>query len=69
MNRGTYSVFDRLFYLMSLGGGKLNLKSYMNKFEISRSSAMRDVEHLKLFYDYDFIYDRFTKLYTVEKLK
>lgn len=59
--RGTYFVFDRMFYLMN--AESFSLKSYMSKFEISRCAAFRDLRHLRDFYDVEFKYNAETKKY------
>lgn len=64
---GTYFIFDRLFYLMEVQ--TLRLDKYCSKFNISVRTARRDMEHLKLFYDYNFNYDTFNNCYYVEKLE
>lgn len=59
--RKTYFIFDRMFYLMK--AESFRLKEYMQKFEISRSSAFRDMDHLKTFYDVEFVYNTENKKY------
>ena len=53
--RTTYFVFDRLFFLMN--SKKVKMKNYCEKYEVSRSTFFRDIEHLSLFYNITFNYD------------
>lgn len=55
MKKGTYLIFDRLFFLMNTS--EFYLQKYMKDFEISKRAVFRDLEHLKLFYDIEFKYN------------
>lgn len=58
-NTGTYLIFDRLFYLMNCDF--LIKENYCEKYNISKTTFFRDLEHLRDFYDIEFHYDRFYK--------
>lgn len=58
---GTYLIYDRLFYLSK--SNVVSKKTYCQQYEISNRAFFRDLEHLKLFYDIEFRYDRAKNLY------
>lgn len=58
---GTYEVFDRLVYLLT--AENVSLSDYQKTFERSRESFFRDMKHLKIYYDIDFVFDKERKVY------
>lgn len=48
---GGYGVFCRLMYILDNKG--FYLKNYMQKFEVSRRTAMRDIRFIRTYKDYD----------------
>lgn len=56
-----YEAADRLIWLMDQD--QISLKSYLKKWERGRKCFYRDIEHLRVFYDIEFRYDRSVNLY------
>lgn len=62
---GTYFIYDRLIDLESQKS--FHLEDYIKKWEISRSTAMRDIQHLRHFKKLNINYDRASKKWEVCK--
>lgn len=62
---GRYEITDRLLYLMDCE--TVTLKSYMGKTERGRKTFFRDINHLRLFYGINFVYDTQSNIYKKKK--
>lgn len=63
--KGTYEIADRLFWLVNLE--TVTLKSYQKKWERGRRTFLRDIDHLRNFYEINFEYDRMSNVYKKKK--
>lgn len=62
---GRYEITNRLLYLMDCE--TVTLKSYKEKWERGRKTFFRDLNHLRLFYGINFVYDKDSNIYKKKK--
>lgn len=57
-----YDILYRFDYLKSKPK-RIKIKNYMQKFEVSRRTFFRDLQHLQLIYDITYVYDKVEKVW------